>query len=185
MLVFLCLAFFSCNSTKIKNVEYKDKSPSALGMVYDYSNQPLADAVVKVDGAVIARTDVQGRFIIDLGKIKKNSVMMTVSKDTFEEQSTEVLCDSMQIVYFRLPNAQHLLDLAESSLENHLLDESYDYVKRSLALSPERADILYFKAIVLSRQQQYAEAKEILRELNARMPNNKNIEDFITKLETY
>ncbi len=173
----ILLFFLSCQSNKISNLNYKDKESYMYGMVYDFENKPVENANIFINDSLVAQTDVQGRFILKANNSSKE-LTICIKKETYENISSKIIYDPINVLYFRLNNTQQLLVQAENALENNLYDESMNFIQRALLLSPNRIDIKYLECIVLYKKKQYQEALKKIKEIQSLEPNN----EFIKKL---
>ncbi len=183
LLIFCSLFCISCKTTTVKGVKYKDSKPLMYGMIYDFDNKPVEAASIYVDDKFIIKTDVQGRFILSLSiKNKKDESLIRIEKDGYETINGKFVYDPINVLYFRMINAQQLLTLSEEYVQNNELDEALIHLDRALKLSPLRSDILFLKSITLYKQKKIDECLLILENLKSENMNNIYIKQFYDKV---
>lgn len=172
------VVYISCSSSKVTNKNVKEDNSVMHGMIYDFNSQPLSDVEIYVNNVFIVSSDVQGRFLLAFKDSGEYSI--TLKKNGFEVLSDTFIYNPLNILYFRIANAEQLLKRAEYALENHSYDKALNFVDRALVLENYRNDILYLKCIVCHKLQKTEEAKKILEDLK-----NNNCQSFyLEKLES-
>jgi len=172
------VVYISCSSSKVTNKNVKEDNSVMHGMIYDFNSQPLSDVEIYVNNVFIVSSDVQGRFLLAFKDSGEYSI--TLKKNGFEVLSDTFIYNPLNILYFRIANAEQLLKRAEYALENHSYDKALNFVDRALVLENYRNDILYLKCIICHKLQKTEEAKKILEDLK-----NNNCQSFyLEKLES-
>lgn len=173
LLSLLCVMLVGCSSTKDYRIP---KAEFMYLMVYDYNNQGVAGVDVVVDGKNLGATDIYGRFNLSLKESKKYN--LTLSKTGYEELSQDILYDPLMVGYFKVINANQLLQLAIEELEAQRYQDALNCVNRALDLEQTRADILYLKSIILYKTGDIAESKRILGLIERRPTNAVYIDEL-------
>jgi hypothetical protein len=135
------------------------------GMVYDDENLPVKNAVVAVDGKPVTATDVQGRFIL-ISK-KRETFAVAVEKSGYEKAAGEFVFDPMDVLHFKLVNADQLLYRAEQAMDERRFAEAIVLCDRALALEAAKADAVYLKALAYYQLRDYKQAASILEYLES------------------
>lgn len=162
----LCIMLVSCSSTKDYRIQSKE---FMYLMVYDYNNQGVASVDVIIDGKNLGSTDIYGRFNLSLEESKEYK--LTLSKSGYEPLSQDIKYDTLMVGYFKIINANQLLQLTIDSLDDLKYQDSLTYINRALVLEPTRSDILYLKSIILYKIGEIEESKKNL-ELIEKRPSN-------------
>jgi len=139
---------------------------SLNGMVYDYENRPVADAEIRIDGHLRARSDINGRF--SLGELPFGKYAVEVGREGCERVSFAVTYgDPTQIIYVKLYSAKQLLSAAEKEMEKRNWAEAQAYLGRMEAIGADDPAARYLRAVLSFRRGQAKEAKGLLEALLA------------------
>ena len=163
-LVFLLLAaslLFSCQSNKA--IKRASKDGFMYAMIYDYDGTPVAGVAVHLNGRKTAESDVQGRFVLD--RTNRGEYSVRLAKKGYETLEEKFHFDPTQVLYFKMIDAERLVNLAETALDGGDPSVAQDFLDRALALEPDRPDILYLKSITLHFQGKNDEAVKTLEGL--------------------
>jgi tetratricopeptide (TPR) repeat protein len=134
-----------------------------FAMIYDYENSPVPGVTVYLDGRKIVDSDIQGRFVLE--NMKKGQYAIKLTKRGYEMLEEVFQYEPLQVLYFKMINAQQLLVLAETEMDNAEFAKAENYLNRALQLEPNRPDILFLKSISYYLRARYAEAADILENL--------------------
>jgi len=149
-------------------------------MIYDYENVPVSGVAVYINEKKIVDSDIQGRFILDA--MKKGEYRVKLTKKGYETLEESFQYDPMQVLYFKIINAQQLLVLAEAALDNAEYAVVENYLNRALLLEPNRPDILFLKSIACHLQSKNAEAAAILEKMIVSGNNDPSISQLLEKI---
>jgi len=149
-------------------------------MIYDYENIPVSGVAVSINGKKMVDSDIQGRFILDV--MKKGEYRVKLTKKGYETFEESFQYDPMQVLYFKIINAQQLLFLAETALDNAEYAIAENYLNRALLLEPNRPDIFFLKSIVCYFQGKNAEAAAILENMIISGNNDPSISQLLEKI---
>jgi len=149
-------------------------------MIYDYENIPVSGVVVYINGKKKVDSDIQGRFILD--KMKKGEYRVKLTKKGYETLEETFRYDPLQVLYFKIINAQQLLVLAETALDNAEYTSAENYLNRALLLDPNRPDTLFLNSIACYLQGKNAEAAEILENMIISGYNAPSISQLLEKI---
>ena len=131
------------------------------GMVYDFSNRPVAHCEISLGKRYNTVTDINGRFT--LSKIPSGIHTLTASKNGFENFINEItVMDPGQIIYIRIPSQNQLLNLVDEALSVHNLGLAADLTERAYQIDKNNIEALFYYATVKFRQSEYQEAIEFL-----------------------
>jgi hypothetical protein len=154
----------SCKTVSTPKRAIND-SGMMYAMVYDAENTSVNGVSVYVNGKKYVESDIQGRFILELRKNTEYNIQL--SKKGYEDILETFAYDPLNVLHFRMINANHLIKLAETALNEYSYVNAEKYLNRALALEPHRIDALYLKSITLYLQQKNGEAKTILEDLQS------------------
>ena len=158
MLILLIIAFITISC---KTSEFGFKVINIHGMVYDFSNRPIANCEISLGGKHKTVTDINGRFT--LPKVPIGTYTLTGNKMGFEGFVDEVTVrDQGQIIYFRMPSQNQLLELLSDALSvnNFILAE--ELAKRAYLIDSTNIEMLFYYATVKFRQKEYLNAINFL-----------------------
>jgi len=171
-IAFLCL---SCKTLRPVN------KIDINGMIYDFTNRPVAYCQIMLGELFTGSTDINGRFT--LPKIPVGIYTITVTKEGYETYSDEIeIRDQGQIVYIRIPSQSQLLNLVDEALTVMNLDIAQEYIQRAYEIDSNNIETLFYYATIKFRQQKYNEALAFL--LTARNLGSRDlyIDRFLTIL---
>jgi tetratricopeptide (TPR) repeat protein len=164
-LLLLCLlpGLTACLSDKAVRAQEFDEAP-LFGMVYDFENEPCADALIRVDGEDSVRTDIDGRFVIH--ELSQGRHHIEVLKDGYEPHSLDFnFLNRTQALYLRVVSANQLLRQAEAAMENLNYSNAVDLLDRVLNIDPENPVALYLRGLYLVQMRRDEEAVLMLEGL--------------------
>lgn len=157
-LLILSVAFVALSC---KTAEFNFTVIDVNGMVYDFSNRPVAYCEISLGGKYKSSTDINGRF--SLPKVPAGNYTLTGYKKAFEIYSGEVTVrDAGQIVYIRMPSQNQLLDLADEALAANNLTAAKEMVERAYQIDRNSTETLFYYATVKFRQREYDRAIDLL-----------------------
>jgi len=149
-------------------------------MIYDYENTPVSGVTVFINNKKIVDSDIQGRFILD--KFKNGEYSVKLTKKGYETLEEIFQYDPMQVLYFKIINAQQLLVLAETALDNAEYTVAENYLDRAILLEPNRPDILFLKSVACYLQEKNEEAAVILEKMIISGNNAPPISQLLEKI---
>lgn len=152
----LIISFTSC-----KTAEFGFKIIDINGMVYDFSNRPVAFYDISLGGKYKGSTDINGRFTIS--KIPVGTYSITGSKTGYENYNENIIAkDRGQIIYIRVPSQNQLLGLVDEALSanNFLLAE--EMAERAHQINKNNIEALFYYSIIKFRQKEYDKAADFL-----------------------
>jgi hypothetical protein len=153
----LCFIVFTLAITSCKTAELGFTVVDLNGMVYDLSNRPVAHCEVSLGRWHKSSTDINGRF--SLPKMPVGTYTITAHKKGFEDYSDEVIVREMgQIVYFRLPSQNQLLDLIDNALTENNFPLALELAERAYQIDKNNIEMLFYFATVKYKLKEYHEA---------------------------
>jgi len=153
-LFILIIVFFSASC---KTAEFGFKVIDVHGMVYDFSNRPVANCEISLGRKHNAVSDINGRFT--LPKIPIGTYTLTGFKKGFESFIDEVnVRDHGQIIYFRMPSQNQLLDLVDNALGSNNFVLAGDLAERAYQIDKTNIEMLFYYAALKFRQKEYQKA---------------------------
>jgi len=174
---FVALMAFSC-----KTAEFGFKVIDVNGMVYDFSNRPVAHCEISLGKKYKSSTDINGRF--SLPKVPVGAYTVTGHKKTFESYSDEVVIkDKGQIIYIRMPSQNQLLNLADEALVTNNLATAEEMLERAYLIDKNNIEMLFYYATVNFRQHKYNQAIQLLESAKELGSKDVYIDKFLTKLK--
>ncbi len=154
------------------------------GMIYDFESQPVQGAVVEVDGAVMATSDVNGRFA--LAGLPMGAHRLVAGREGYEKVETEIdYSDATQVVYVKMISADQLLGRAERALEEKNWREAEDLLRRNEAVRGGNPAAGYLRAVLDFRRGDYRAAAEKLEGLLAGGAKDPFVYLFLADLYQY
>ncbi|MDR1803604.1 MAG: carboxypeptidase regulatory-like domain-containing protein [Treponema sp.] len=160
VLIVCVIAAFSAVSCKTAEFGYKVFDIN--GMIYDFSNRPVAYCEITLGGRGLNSTsDINGRFSIR--GVPVGNYALTVQKDGYEKYSEVFFIkQSGQIIYVRLPSQNQLLDLVDEALtaNNFILAE--EMAERAYRIDSNNIEALFYFATVKYRRRDYDGALKYL-----------------------
>jgi len=150
VLFILILFALSC-----KTAEFGFRVFDVNGMIYDFSNRPVANCEISLGGRrFMSTSDINGRFTIP--RVPLGNYTLTVNKDGYERYSEDFpIMQKGQIIYVRLPSQNQLLDMVDEALtaNNFLLAE--EMAERAYLIDPNNVEMLFYFAAVKYKQRDY------------------------------
>lgn len=137
------------------------------GMIYDFENRPVSGYVLMLNNDLRVVTDVTGRFTFE--KVKIGTYSLTGQGGLYESccETVDVYARG-QIIYLRIPSLYQLLNLADSSLENHKIAEAETYLNRARTIEGENIDIDIYSSIVEFRKNNIERAISEIEKVKAK-----------------
>ena len=164
-----------------RTAEFGFKIIDIHGMVYDYSNRPVAHCDISLDGKYNTLTDINGRFT--LVKIPVGTYTLTGLKTGFENYVDKIIIrDRGQIIYFRMPSQNQLLDLVDEALTANNFPRAGELAERAYQVDKNNIEMLFYYATVKFRQHEYHRAIYFLETARNLGSRDSFIERFLTIL---
>lgn len=136
------------------------------GIVFDGSGAPLGWAEIRVDGAQMVQSDIDGRFIVP--GVRRGRVRITAAKEGHERVTREAeFVSRTQVLYVRLHSVGDLVRAAADALSGERVSAAVAYANRALAVDGESASARYAAACAHLRS---GAPEETLRLLEAGWP---------------
>ena len=179
-LFILVFAIFVLSCSSAKGSAATDKG-IMYAMIYDHDNIPVSGVVVKVNEKEIVKSDVHGRFILDLKKGGEYKIALV--KKGYEPLNQNFEYDPMNVLYFKLITVDQLVMLAEEELYKFCYEEADKYLQRAYALEPLRLEVIYLRSVSLVLQEKYVEAKNVFNELKGNGYKSKYMDLLEAKIE--
>jgi tetratricopeptide (TPR) repeat protein len=152
ILINITLLSMSCSTFRFGN-----KNIDINGMIYDFSNKPVAYCEIVMGKSYKSSTDINGRFT--LPKIPYGNYTITVHKNGYETYSDEVLIRKHgQIIYLRIPSQNQLLNLADEALTAMNFEVAEEYLERAYQIDKNNIEMLFYYSTIKFRQYKYDEA---------------------------
>jgi len=165
--------FFSLTaliSISCKTAEFGYKVIDISGMVYDFTNRPIAHCDISLRNKYKASTDINGRFT--LLRVPAGKYMLAAYKRGYEKYQEEVnINDRGQIIYFRMPSQGQLLDLVDTAMAANDFTSAEEFVERAYRIDENNIEMLFYYATIKFRQNDYEKAigfLEAARDLGSR-----------------
>jgi len=153
-----------------KTAEFGYKVIDISGMVYDYTNRPVAQCDISLGNKYKASTDINGRFT--LPKVPVGKYILSAYKKGYEEFQEEVtINDRGQIIYFRMPSQGQLLDLVDTAMAANDFARAEELAERAYQIDENNIEMLFYYATIKFRQNDYKKAISFLeaaRDLGSR-----------------
>jgi tetratricopeptide (TPR) repeat protein len=165
-----------------KTAEFGFKVIDVHGMVYDFSNRPVAHYEIVIGKRYKGSTDINGRFSIL--KVPVGTYTIKGHKNNFESHFDEVIIkEKGQIIYIRTPSQNQLLNLVEEAIMANNFILANETVERAYQINKNNIEMLFYYAIVLFRTKQYDRAITFLKTAKELGSKDLHIDKFLTVLE--
>jgi len=152
------------------------------GMIYDFSNRPIAHCEVSLSRNLKSSTDINGRFT--LHKVPPGKYILTGIKKGFEYYSEEVtIKDAGQIIYVRMPSQYQLLNLVDESLSANDFTSAEEFAGRAYQIDKSNLEMLFYYATVKFRQNELVKAIDFLKEAGSLGSKDIYVEKFLNALK--
>ena len=177
----LVILFTAVMAVSCKTAGFGFKVIDLHGMVYDFSNRPVAHCEISLGGKYNIVTDINGRFT--LPKVPIGTYTLTASKSGFEDYIDEItVMDRRQIIYFRMPSQNQLLDLVDNALSANNFTLAGELSERAYQIDKNNIETLFYCATVNFRQGEYLKAINFLETAKNLGSKDSFIEKFISLL---
>lgn len=159
-LVLIIVLVSSCKSVDNADLGQFSEAP-LFGMIYDSESSPVVSAMVVLDDAKSAKTDINGRVLFGAVSYGDHSVVIT--KEGFEEVRIVLnFSNRNQVLYSTLISLSNILDNIESYLQTGKLTETKSFLTRASKIDSDDIRFKYLKIVYLTKVNEIEEAlKEI------------------------
>jgi tetratricopeptide (TPR) repeat protein len=172
-------------------VGFSYKTLDINGMVYDFSNRPVANCEIMLDKEKVnpkekvkpykSSTDINGRFT--LLKVPLGTYTLTAQKKGFEDYVDEVMVIKRgDIIYFRMPSQNQLLELVDGALTLNDVELAAQLVERAYQIDKNNIEMLFYYATVKFKQQDYVNAINFLETAKSLGSRDVYIDKFLEVL---
>ena len=180
-ILWLFILFTALFAVSCKTAEFGFKVIDIHGMVYDFSNRPVAHCEISLSRWHRTVTDINGRFT--LPKVAVGTYTVTASKKSFETYAGEIrIADHGQIIYLRLPSQNQLLDLVDEALTANDFAVAEELAERAYRIDPNNIEMLFYYATVSFRQEDYPKAAGFLEAAKSLGSKDIHIDKFLAIL---
>ena len=178
------LFLFALTSISCKTAELGFKVVDINGMIYDFSNRPVAFCEISLGRWYKSTSDINGRFT--LSKVPLGKYSLSGYKNGYERYSDEVIVKQKgQIIYIRLPSQNQLLNLVDEALSANNFAIAEEMAERAYKINENNIESLFYYAVVKFRQRQYAKAMDFLETARKLGSRDIYVEKFISNLKEY
>ena len=154
---FLIVLFLTLLSGSCKTAEFGFKLIDISGMVYDFSNRPVAHYEIVLGKKYRGLTDINGRFT--LFKVPVGTYKISGSKNGYENYLDEVIIGGKgQIIYIRIPSQNQLLVMIDEALSVNNFALAEEIADRAYQIDNNNIETLFYYATVAFRQKQFDKA---------------------------
>ena len=177
-LFLVTLSVVSC-----KTAEFGFKVFDINGMVYDFSNRPVAYCEISMGiKGLNSTSDINGRFSIP--GVPMGNYTLTAYKDGYERYSEEFLIKLKgQIIYVRLPSQNQLLDLVDGALTANNIPLAEEMAERAWKVDPNNVETLFYLATVKFKRNDYSGALILLESALGIGAKDPYIEKFMSRIK--
>ena len=181
VILIVALIPFLFVESSCKTSEFGFKVMDLNGMVYDYSNRPVAHCEITLTWWFKGSTDINGRFTIP--KLPFGTYTITGYKNGFEIYKDEITIKNRgQIVYFRIPSQNQLLDLVDEALSANNLVVAEELIERAYQIDGNNIEMLFYYATVKFKLHDYQGAMTFLETAKNLGSKDIYIDKFLTIL---
>jgi len=178
----LVVAAISCTSVWSK--KYKDEAGVMYGMIYDEKEEGVAGVSVKVNGALKAVSDGQGRFILQFyfADIKdKKEQHIVLEKEGYEKFEEVFYYEPMSLLHLRVESGEGLLTEAEEAMEKGEYAVAEGLIDRASDIEESREESLFLKAVIRYKEGRRTEALAVLKSMKGQ--EAAAVQAFMKRLE--
>jgi len=144
-----------------KTAEFNLKVVDINGMIYDFSNRPIAYCEISLGENHNTSTDINGRFT--LHKVPFGEYTITGQKKGFETYISEIyIKDNSQIIYIRMPSQSQLLEMVDEALVGNNFADADALLGRAYQIDQNNVEMLFYYATLKFRQREYDKAISFL-----------------------
>ena len=181
MIIIFIVLMGSC-----RTAEFGFKVVDISGMVYDFSNRPVAHFEVVLDRKFSRKykgsTDINGRFT--LFKVPVGIYTLIGSKKGYEHYFDELnIKQKGQIIYIRIPSQNQLLNMVDEALVANDFTLAEETAERAFRIDNNNIEMLFYCATVAFRQNQFDKAISFLEKAKALGSKDFYVEKFLTSLK--
>ena len=178
--VFILSAAFSVVSCK--TAEFGFRVFDINGMVYDFSNRPVAYCDISLGRRGLkCSSDINGRF--SFHRVPVGNYTLTADKDGFEKYSEQFFIrERGQIIYIRIPTQNQLLDLVDEALTANNFIFAEEMAERAYLIDPNNIEMLFYFAAIKFKQHDYNAALGFLAKARNLGSKDLYIDKFIRLL---
>ena len=179
---FTCIVIFTVLLVSCKTAEFGYRTIDVSGMIYDFSNRPVAHCEVSLGRRFRSSTDINGRFTIP--KVPQGFYTISVHKNGFEPYSEGIIIrDPGQIIYIRIPSQNQLLNLVDEALTANNITLAEEIIERAFHIDNTNIEMLFYYATVKFRQNAFEEAVVFLETAKNLGSRDLYIDKFLTLLK--
>ena len=160
----------SC-TTAAKRLDNIETGASLYGTLYDTDSKPVSGCRVTLDGekekgSETVVSDINGRFFFDF--VTYSDHHLAFQKEDYEAYTMDLdFLSKSQVVYARVVSRSSLIDAVSKAIGNRNWEEATRLLSRAKAIKAEEPLSGYLSAIIDFRQENYANAAELLERLVA------------------
>jgi len=178
MFIILIIALITVSC---RTAEFGFKVVDIHGMVYDFSNRPVANSEISLGRRHNTVTDINGRFT--LPKVPIGVYTLTGYRKGFEGFTDEVIVkDRGQIIYFRMPSQNQLLDLVDNALGVNNFALADELAGRAYQIDKTNIETLFYYATVKFKKGEYQGAINFLEAAKSLGSRDSFVDRFLTIL---
>jgi hypothetical protein len=181
---FLCVfVIIALSAVSCKTAEFGYRVFDINGMVYDFSNRPVANCEISMGVRGLSSTsDINGRFAIP--RVPMGKYTLTANKDGYESYSEDFFIRQRgQIFYVRLPSQNQLLDLVDEALTVNNFPLAEEMAERAYHVDPNNIEAIFYFATVKYKRQDYGGAMALLETADSLGSKDPYIDKFIAQLK--
>ena len=183
--VILFIAALAIASTGCQSMQSGKKQSMISGMVYDLDIKPVTEAIVVLNGKIIATTDINGHFSIS-GLTQNALYSIAFNKQKYEPvEMTFTYTDPAQVIYVNMSPGSQLIAMAEKSLKASEWQKTAKYLDRAEKSECDQVESAYLRASLQYRQKEYGKAYEIIVKLIESGEDDPNILLFAADICQY
>lgn len=127
-------------------------------MIYDAQNVPVQSVIIKVDGEIIAQSDIEGRLL--LPSLARGEHVVLAEKNQYEPVSYRLnFLNRTQVLHLSMTSDRNLIQGIEGALSGGDLENAAGQLERLLAIKPGDPEVLFLEAIIHYRKGNIKEAR--------------------------
>ena len=153
-------------ATKLDSVTEFESAP-LFGMIYDMQNVPVQGVILRIDGDIVAQSDIEGRFL--LPSVIKGNHVLSAEKDQYEPITYSFdFLNRTQVLHLSMTSDRNLIQEIENALSKNDTRRAQEKLERLLAIKPGDPEVLFLEAIINYKNGEIDKAKAIISRLKSR-----------------
>lgn len=154
-----------------------------FGMVYGSDNQPVIGVRLTLDGAFLAESDIEGRFLFP--EVSRGEHVLVAEKAGYERlEFPFTFQNQAQVIHLRIASYDSLVLLLEDAFEDKAWGRADRLIERLTAIDGDSPELLYLTALRYYLADETERTRQLITEMAARGIESKWIDALEERLGT-